>query len=112
MSEAKQEANNTSVNTPVRLNTKDLKTAYANVCTMNCNHGEVILNFGINQNFGGQQEAVTIDLNQQVILNPLSAKRMLGMLHKLIGEYEQRHGEIALPEVAQAQQEAEATTKQ
>lgn len=109
MSEANQEPTNATANTPVRLNTKDLKTAYANVCTMNCNQGEVILNFGINQNFGGQQETVTIDLNQQVILNPMSAKRMLGMLHKLIGEYEQRHGEIALPEVVQAQQKTETT---
>jgi len=33
----------------VQWNTKDLKSSYANICTMNSTREEVILNFGINQ---------------------------------------------------------------
>jgi len=76
----------------VKWNTKELKSSYANVCTMYSTREEVILNFGINQAWErGQHE---IELNNRIILSPFAAQRMQEMLAKLMDEYQMRYGEL------------------
>lgn len=82
----------------VRFDTSNLKSSYANVCTMNSTREEVVLNFGLNQSWERSGQEVAIELNNRVILSPFAAKRMHEMLTKLLGEYSNRYGEIASPE--------------
>jgi hypothetical protein len=87
----------------VRYNIADLKSAYANVCNVTSTQEEVVLNFGINQEWErGQQKELEIQLKNRIILNPFVAKRLSIMLSKLCGEYEGRYGELKLEPPAAA----------
>lgn len=84
----------------VKFDTSNLKSSYANVCTMNSTREEVVLNFGLNQSWERTGQEVAIELNNRVILSPFAAKRMHEMLSKLLDEYSNRYGEIAVPDKA------------
>jgi hypothetical protein len=77
----------------VRFDTANLKSSYANVCTMNCTREEVVINFGINQSWERTPTEMVIELSNRVILSPFAAMRMLDMLQKLMEEYRGRYGE-------------------
>ena len=57
---------------------------------------EVVLNFGLNQAWERDQTEMEIELTNRLILSPFAAKRLSLMLNKLIGEYEERYGELNL----------------
>lgn len=78
----------------VSFDTSNLKSSYANVCTMNSTREEVVLNFGLNQSWERSSQDVKIELNNRVILSPFAAQRMHDMLAKLLSEYKTRYGEI------------------
>jgi len=80
----------------VRWNTNNLCSSYANVCNVTCNHEEVVLNFGINQNWERAQGEVEVQLTNRVILSPFAAKRLSLVLNELIRGYESRYGELRL----------------
>ena len=77
----------------VRWNTTGLKSSYCNVANATSTREEVVLNFGINQNWdrSGAQD-FEIDLQHRIILSPFAAKRLSDLLTRLLGEYESRHG--------------------
>ena len=79
----------------VRWNTTGLKSSYCNVANATSTREEVVLNFGVNQNWdrGGAQD-FEIDLQHRIILSPFAAKRLSDLLARLIKEYESRHGEL------------------
>ncbi|WP_206619669.1 DUF3467 domain-containing protein, partial [Mesorhizobium sp. M7A.F.Ca.CA.001.16.1.1] len=79
---------------PVRLNTANLKSSYCNVCNATSTREEVVLNFGINQNWDLQQRDLEIELHHRIILSPFAAKRLQELITKLIQEHENRHGEL------------------
>ncbi|WP_084569667.1 DUF3467 domain-containing protein [Mesorhizobium sp. LNHC229A00] len=79
---------------PVRLNTANLKSTYCNVCNATSTREEVVLNFGINQNWDLHQRDLEIELHHRIILSPFAAKRLQELITKLIQEYENRHGEL------------------
>lgn len=76
----------------VRFNTANLKSSYANVCNANSTREEVVLNFGITQNWERAPQDMEIELAHRIVLSPFAAKRLSGMLQKLLDEYESRHG--------------------
>jgi hypothetical protein len=78
----------------VRFDTSNLKSSYANVCTMNSTREEVVINFGLNQSWERTAKEVDIELSNRIILSPFAANRMLEMLQKLVEEYEKRYGAI------------------
>jgi hypothetical protein len=78
----------------VSFDTSNLKSSYANVCTMNSTREEVVLNFGLNQSWERSADTVTIELNNRIILSPFAAQRLHDMLEKLLGEYRSRYGDI------------------
>ncbi len=80
--------------TRVRFNTTNLKSSYANVCTVTSTREEVVLNFGINQNWDRGPNELEIELTDRIILSPFAAHRLLGMLNNLMTEYQKRYGEI------------------
>ena len=82
------------VQSQIQWNTQNIKSSYANVCTMNSTREEVILNFGINQAWERGENDIEIELNNRIILSPFAAQRMLDMLAKLMNEYQMRYGEL------------------
>ncbi|TXT25574.1 MAG: hypothetical protein FD134_987 [Gallionellaceae bacterium] len=81
---------------PVKWNSANLHSSYANYCNANSTREEVVLNFGVNNNWDRTQATLEIDLNHRVVLSPFAAKRLAVMLQQLLKEYEARYG--ALPE--------------
>lgn len=74
--------------------TSNLKSSYANVCTVTSTRDEVVMNFGINQSWERGQRDMQVELHNRIILSPHAAMRMLDMLSKLMDEYQQRYGEL------------------
>lgn len=78
----------------VRWATSQLKSSYCNVANATSTREEVVLNFGVNQNWDRMQQEFEIDLQHRIILSPFAAKRLSDLLSKLIKEYETRYGEL------------------
>ena len=78
----------------VRWNTTHLKSSYANFCNATSTREEVVLNFGVNQNWERTPADMEIDLEHRIVLSPFAAKRLNQLLSKLIAEYEARYGEL------------------
>ena len=78
----------------VKVDTSNLKSSYCNVCNATSTREEVVLNFGINQNWDLGPQSMEIQLAHRIILSPFAAKRLADMLTGLIKEYEARHGEL------------------
>ena len=55
---------------------------------------EIVLLFGVNQNWDRMQQEFEIELEHRIILSPFAAKRLSDLLAKLIKEYETRYGEL------------------
>jgi hypothetical protein len=78
----------------VKLDTSNLKSSYCNVCNATSTREEVVLNFGINQNWDLAQRDLDISLQHRIILSPHAAKRLQDLLNKLLSEHETRYGEL------------------
>jgi hypothetical protein len=78
----------------VRWNTQGLKSSYANFCNATSTREEVVLNFGVSNNWERTPQDMEIELAHRIVLSPYAAKRLSGILEKLIGEYESRYGEL------------------
>ncbi len=81
-------------NPAVRLDTSALKSSYCNVCNATSTREEVVLNFGINQNWDLGQPNLEVQLHHRIILSPFAAKRLQQVLTSLIKEHEARYGEL------------------
>lgn len=83
----------------VNWKTENMRSAYANVCNATCTREEVVLFFGLNQAWSGQEEEVTVQLAERIILSPFAAKRLSVLLSAVIQQYEGRFGalDISVP---------------
>jgi hypothetical protein len=79
---------------PLRLNTANLKSSYCNMCNANTTREEVVLNFGVNQNWDRGQGNLEVSLEHRIILSPFAAKRLSQLLSKLVTEYESHYGKL------------------
>lgn len=83
----------------VQIDEQKLQTTYANAFRTNATAEEVILDFGLNVVNPTQQENqpnMIFQLNQRVILNYYSAKRLALALGQAIRRHEEQFGEIEL----------------
>jgi hypothetical protein len=78
----------------VHWNTQSLKSSYANFCNATSTREEVVLNFGVSNNWDRTPQEMEIELAHRIVLSPFAAKRLLGILTKLVGEYESRYGQL------------------
>ena len=76
-----------------KINTASLKTSYCNMCSTNTTREEVVLNFGVNQNWE-RPESPEVSLEHRIILSPFLAKRLSQLLNKVVEDYETRHGAL------------------
>lgn len=80
----------------VRWDDANLKSSYANVCTVTGTREEVVLMFGVNQAWQGGQSEVKVQLTDRIILSPFGAKRLFMLLQRAVAQYEQRFGPLEL----------------
>lgn len=78
----------------LRWDTSALKSSYCNVANATSTREEVVLNFGVNENWDRSRAELQVQLLHRIILSPFAAKRLQELLTKLIREYEARHGEL------------------
>jgi hypothetical protein len=76
----------------VNWNVDHLKSSYVNFANANSTQEEVVLNFGMNNNWDRQASEVQIDLTHRIVMSPFAAKRLAELLGKLVSQYEGRYG--------------------
>jgi hypothetical protein len=72
----------------------NLKSSYCNMCSTNSTREEMVLNFGINQDWDRGLQDPVLSLEHRIILSPHLAKRLAQLLNKSIEEYETRYGAL------------------
>lgn len=78
---------------PVKLDDANVAAVYANFCRISGTPEELVLDFALNtQPSGGMPEV--LHLNQRVILNYYTAKRLLQALHMAVHRHEQTFGTL------------------
>ncbi len=80
----------------IKWNDENMQSTYANVCNVMGTREEIMVLFGSNTNWQGNQEEVEVALSQRILLTPYAAKRLQIMLDMGLKEYEKRFGEIKL----------------
>ena len=91
----------------LRINETDIKTSYANAFRTNCSAEEVIVDFGMNMvvpnpearksNASNQPAGeITFHVNDRVIMNYYTAKRLAVLLGNIVRQYEKGFGELKL----------------
>ena len=78
----------------VRFNPANVKSTYCNMCNATSTREEMVLNFGVNENWDRGAGDLEVNLEHRIILSPFAAKRLHDMLAKLLSEYEARYGEL------------------
>jgi hypothetical protein len=73
-----------------------MNTSYSNVCNVLGSREEITLLFGANQAWHSGQKEVKVLLSDRVVLNPYAAKRLAGLLERVLKEYEARYGQLKL----------------
>jgi hypothetical protein len=81
-------------NPKVKWNVEHLKSSYVNFANANSTREEVVMNFGLNTSWDRSQPEMEIELAHRIVMSPFAAKRLAELLNKLMGEYEQRYGEL------------------
>jgi hypothetical protein len=78
----------------IRWDDSNMRSLYANVCNVAGTQEEVVLLFGMNQAWHSDQEEVTIQLADRIVLSPFVAKRMSILLSNVIKNYEMKYGSL------------------
>jgi hypothetical protein len=78
----------------IKIDTSSLKSSYCNVVSGNSTREEIVLSFGVNQDWDMGPRPQEIQLHHRIILSPGAAKRLLDLMTKLMSDHEARHGEI------------------
>lgn len=85
-----------AANAPIKWETANLQSSYANFCNANSTREEVVLNFGVNKSWErGPKSELAIELNHRIVLSPFAAKRLAQLLQNLMKEYESRYGALS-----------------
>jgi hypothetical protein len=80
-----------SANPKVKWNVEHLKSSYINFANANSTQEEVVLNFGMNNNWDRMAGEVEIELTHRIVMSPFAAKRLAELLVKLVSQYEDRY---------------------
>jgi hypothetical protein len=76
----------------IRIDTSNLKSTYCNVCNGTSTREEVVLTFGVNQDWDLAPQMREIHLHHRIILSPYAAKRLQDLITTLVKEHETRYG--------------------
>src|SRR5262245_39069676 len=90
----------------VRWADSNMRSNYANVCNVTGTREEIVLLFGVNQNWNAMTRELVVQLLDRITLNPYAAKRLHLLLGRVIKEYESRYGALPI-ETGQSPRPAE-----
>ena len=92
----------------IRVDQTNMETRYANSFRPIPSTEEVLLDFGINQTFPSQDDSVATEIvfgvDNRVVMNYYTAKRLAMSLSKIVSQYEGQFGEIELDAAKRRQQ--------
>lgn len=80
----------------VNVNDANMTTSYANAFRQHANQHEVIVDLGVNvanKNQDGQVE-MQFTVDNRLVMNYITAKRLAGMLVQVVQAHEKQFGEI------------------
>jgi hypothetical protein len=80
----------------VQWDKSNVRSSYANVCNVAGTREEVVLLFGMDQSFDAQQNEVTIQLFDRIVMSPFVAERLAGLLGAVIKDYESKYGALEI----------------
>src|SRR5215216_6589880 len=80
----------------VKWDDSQMRSNYANVCNVAGTREEIVLLFGVNQNWNAAQRELVVQLLDRVTLNPYAAKRLNLLLTRVLKEYEARYGPLPI----------------
>ena len=83
----------------LRVDERELTTSYANAFRANGTAEEVMLDFGLNlvgQAAGQTQPEILFKVNNRIIMNYYSAKRLAITLSQIIRRHEEQFGELEM----------------
>jgi hypothetical protein len=78
----------------IRIDTSNLKSTYCNVCNGTSTREEMVLTFGVNQDWDLGPQMREIHLHHRIILSPYAAKRLQELITKLVQDHEARYGAL------------------
>lgn len=78
---------------PIQIEDSKAMSCYANFCRVTGSPEELIIDFGMNAQPSGQTDQ-PIAINQRIILNFFTAKRLLHALHLSVQRHEQVFGNL------------------
>jgi Protein of unknown function (DUF3467) len=78
----------------ITIDTSSLKSSYCNVVSGNSTKEEVVLSFGVNQDWDMGPQPRQVQLHHRIILSPGAGKRLRDLMTKLVHDHEARYGEI------------------
>jgi hypothetical protein len=78
----------------MRLDSSNVSSSYANTCYASSTKEEVVLNFGLNQNWEHGQKDMQVQLTNRIILSPYAAKRLVLLLTAVMQQHEARFGPL------------------
>ncbi len=83
----------------LRVDERDMRSAYANAVRTNATAEEVMLDFGVNSvNPAAPQDKpeIVFKVSDRIVMNYFSAKRFAIMLSQMIRQYEEQFGVLEL----------------
>ncbi len=78
----------------IQFDVSKLQNFYANVCNVSSTREEVVLAFGVNNGWERAQANQPVQLTSRIVLNPYAAKRLAGVLNRVLAEYESKFGPL------------------
>ena len=85
-------------NMQVRVDERELSTSYANAFRANGTAEEVVLDFGLNMQSqaAGDEAGVIFKVNDRIVMNYYSVKRLALTLGQIVRRHEDAYGELEL----------------
>jgi hypothetical protein len=78
----------------VKWDNSNMRSAYSNVCNVAGTREEIVLLFGMNQAWNADQNEMTIQLTDRIVMSPFVAKRLAGLLGNVVRDYETKYGAL------------------
>ena len=80
----------------IRFDGTGVKNSYANICHVASTREEIVLNFGMTQEWDRSHHEMQVQVTNRIILNPYAAKRLGLLLNAVVQQYEARFGKLDL----------------
>ena len=78
----------------IKFRTENLKSSYCNICNGSSTREEVVINFGVNNDWDMGRPEIDVDLQHRIVMSPYAAKRVRDMMNRLLEEHETRYGKL------------------